>query len=93
MGYTIEPLNLSDLDIKDIEAFSMRQLSTRLYLESPKRIKWTKQSSESLNMFLSIIFKSFIKSTRKELKWQQRRKKWELDSVSLLQLHRGLILS
>ena len=44
-------------------------------------------------MFSSIIFKSFIKSARKELKWQHQRKKWELDSVSLLQLHRGLIHS
>ena len=44
-------------------------------------------------MLSSITFKSFIKSTRKELKWQQRTKKWELDSVSLLQLHRGLIHS
>ena len=39
MGYIREPLNLSDLDIKDIEAFTMRQLSTTLYLGSPKRTK------------------------------------------------------
>ena len=39
MGYIREPLNLSDLNIKDIEAFSMRQLSTRWHLGSPKRIK------------------------------------------------------
>ena len=44
-------------------------------------------------MLSSIIFMLFIKSTRKELKWQQGRKKWELDSVSLLQVHRGLIHS
>ena len=88
MGYIREPLNLSDLNIKDIEAFNMRQLSTRLYLGSPKI-----ESSESLSMLSSIIFKSSIQSARKELKWQQRRKKWELDSVSLIQLHRGLIHS
>ena len=34
--YVIEPLNLSDFNVKLIEAFSSWQLGIRLYLGSPK---------------------------------------------------------
>ena len=72
---------------KFIEAFSIWQLSIRLYLGYLRSSNWTREFSESLSIFSWIIFKSFMSSTI----LLQQRKKWELDSGSRLQVHRGFI--
>ena len=62
--YIIEPLNLSDLNTKFIEAFSIWQLSMRLYFGSSKSSNLTRQYSERLSIFSSIYFKPFMRSVR-----------------------------
>ena len=62
--YIAEPLNLSDLNTKFIEAFSIRQFSIWLYFRSPKSNNLTRECSESLSIFSSSFFKPFMRSAR-----------------------------
>ena len=89
----MKTLNLSNLNMKFIEAFSIWHLSKRLFFGSPKSSNLTREFSESLSIFSSIFFKPFMRSAHNIVYWWQQRKKWESVSGSRLQLHRGFIQS
>ena len=89
MSYKSEQSKHFESIIKVIVEFKISWFWISLYLESPKRITFVKELSESFGMSLSIPLRLLLRVIRIALKWWQCRKKWVVDSTSKLQVHKG----
>ena len=75
--------------IKVIAEFKISCFWKSLYLESPKRITFVKELSESFGVPLSLPSRLLLRVIQISLKCWQCRKKWVVDSTSKLQVYKG----
>ena len=79
--------------MKFVEANNIFLFTLFSYLFSLYKSNLVKDISSRLRILESSLQSSFVRLVFQVMKFWQRRKKWEVDSVSRLQEHSGLIVS
>ena len=79
--------------MKFVEANNIFLFTLFSYLLSLYKSNLVKDISSRLRILESSLQSSFVRLVFQVMKFWQRRKKWEVDSVSRLQEHSGLIVS
>ena len=87
------PSNRFAESMKFIEANDIFLFTLFSYLLSPYKSNLVRDGSSRLRILESSLRSSFVILVFGVMKFWQRRKKWEVDSISRLQEHSGLIVS